>query len=254
MWKNNLTTLLVWFHSLCYCTPSSSFLSPPERNMHSNTIQIPPTGNRRSHELKAQQKKEKSWCILFIECFFLKKSSIVQTIHFKDQFTSKKAKFLGKIVVTKSSLIRNDKQLIRTVVGRWFPAGLQVFHDTLCHACEFFLHLKELASWIAIENFRGQLSSKGIDLAQKICWGLAVCIQDNWFNQIWKGRKGRVGRAGQAVVRCKSQQNYVVVQCCSFCTKKMYSVHKVFVEWASDKGTPQNFIVDLSLYLIMVIQ
>lgn len=125
--------------------------------------------------------------------------------------------------VTKSSLLRN-KQLIGTVMGWRFPAGLQVFHDTVRHPNEFFLHLKELASRIAVKIFGGELSRKRVDLAQQICCRLLVRVQDNWFQQIWKGRKG--GRAGQAECGFQSEQRCVPA---AFVQNNVFKVYKVFV-------------------------
>lgn len=95
-------------------------------------------------------------------------------------------------------------------MGWRFPAGLQVFHDTVCHANKFFLHLKKLASRIAMKILRGQLSSERINLAQEICRGLVACVQDHWFNQIWKGRnKG----SAVCVFGFQSKQKYVAAEC-----------------------------------------
>lgn len=108
----------------------------------------------------------------------------------------RKLRFVGRLV-TKSSFLRNSKQLLSAVVGRWPPPGPQGFHDAVWHAGQLLLHLKQAAAGVAAEIFGGELSSEQIHLAQKICRGWAAAAQGNGFTQICKGRQG--SQSGQTV-------------------------------------------------------
>lgn len=94
-----------------------------------------------------------------------------------------------KQVVTKSSLLRNDKQLIGTLAGRRFPAGLQVFHDPVCHGDELFLHVEQLAPRIAVKVRGAEPSEQRVQLARQVRAGLGTRAHSGRFPQVWKEGK-----------------------------------------------------------------
>lgn len=78
-------------------------------------------------------------------------------------------------------------------MGRRFPAGLQVLHDTVDHGQDLLLHLEELADRVALQPLSADLSHQRVQLAQEIGLGQLRRAQDEWFEQICEGRKGAGG-------------------------------------------------------------